>query len=392
MLNNIIYSIAATITREMKRMIRRPIYFLGTVGVMGFTYLFFLTFFNEGQPNKMPIAVVDMDNSSISRQFIRNLKATQQAEVVMLLKSHREAREEMQKGKIYGFVEIKKNFSREASSYRRPTLTFYVNDGYLVAGSLLLKDFTYMSNATSLGMERKVLRAKGMEEYRIMGLLQPIALDTHLIGNPWANYGTYLLNVILPGILQLMVLLMTIYAVGIELKLHTSHEWLANAGNSMFAALTGKLIPYTVLFTAIGIIGNLLLYRYMHYPMNSSIGWMFLAMFMLVVSSQCIATLLIGIIPVLRDSITIAGVFGVLGVTFAGATFPIEQMPSASQIFSHAFPINHYFSIYVNQELNGVSASYSAMNFVWMLAFCVLPFFVFGRLKHASQYENFPTK
>ena len=84
MLKTIIYSIAATITREMKRMIHRPIYFLGTVGVMGFTYLFFLTFFNEGQPNKMPIAVVDMDNSTISRQFIRNLKSKPTAKVADL--------------------------------------------------------------------------------------------------------------------------------------------------------------------------------------------------------------------------------------------------------------------------------------------------------------------
>ena len=46
-----------------------------------------------------------------------------------------------------------------------------------------------MSAATSIGVQQKILRAKGMEDNRIMGILQPITIDTHLIGNAWANYG-----------------------------------------------------------------------------------------------------------------------------------------------------------------------------------------------------------
>jgi len=145
MLNNIFIAISNTLSREFRRMVSRPIYFIGTVLVMGFCYVFFLTFFNEGQPNKMPIGIVDLDNSSLSRQFVRNLDATQQAKVVMRVGSHREAREEMQRGNIYAFVEIEQGFAAKAISSKRPPITFYVNDSYLVAGSLLLKDISYMS-------------------------------------------------------------------------------------------------------------------------------------------------------------------------------------------------------------------------------------------------------
>jgi ABC-2 type transport system permease protein len=392
MSNKLIPAIKNVLNRELRRMVSRPIYFIGTVGLVAFTYVFFLTFFNEGQPNKMPIAIVDLDNSSLSRQFARNLEATQQAQIVMRLNSHKEAREEMQRGNIYAFVELKHNFSKEAISNQRPTITFYVNDGYLIAGSLLFKDLTYMSVATSSGMQRKILRAKGMEENRIMGIIQPIVLDTHLIGNPWANYGTYLLNVILPGILELLILLMTVFAIGVELKERTSREWIEMSGNSMFAALTGKLLPYTIIFTILGVIGNLLLYKYMHYPLNSSIGWMFLATFLLVLASQSAGILFIGVTPVLRDGVTLAGVFGVLGVTFAGATFPIEQMPYPSRIFSYLFPVRHYFNIYVNQGLNGLNIHGSVLSFIVLFSFTILPFFVFNRLKKAGINQNFPTK
>jgi len=392
MSNKLFKAIINSLSRELKRMAGRPIYFISTVIIMTFTYVFFLTFFSEGQPNKMPIGVVDLDNSSISRQFTRNLGAMQHSDIVMRLNSHKDAREEMQRGNIYAFVEIKRDFAKEAVSNLRPTITFYVNDGYLIAGSLISKDLTYMSAATSIGMQQKVLRAKGIEENRIMGIVQPIVLDTHLIGNPWANYGTYLLNVILPGILQLMVLMMTVFPIGVEYKERTSREWLANSNNSFFGALTGKLLPYTIIFTLLGVIGNMLLYRYMHYPLNSSIGWMFLATFVLVLATQAVGILFIGITPVLRDGVTFAGLFGMLGVTFAGSTFPIEQMPVGTRIFSNFFPIHHYFEIYVNQALNGVGIHYSIIYFIALLSFSVLPFMVFNRLKKAAINQNFPVK
>ncbi len=140
MSTNIFKAITITLNRELRRMVSRPLYFITTVLVMVFCYVFFLTFFKEGQPNKMPIGIVDLDNSSLSRQFVRNLDATQQAREVMRLSSYKEAREEMQRGNIYAFAEIDHGFAAKAVSNRRPTLTFYVNDSYLIAGSLLLKD------------------------------------------------------------------------------------------------------------------------------------------------------------------------------------------------------------------------------------------------------------
>jgi len=381
-----------TFMRELKRMGSRPVYFLGTVGVMFFCYVFFLSFMSEGQPNKMPVGVVDLDNSSLSRQFLRNLNATQQANIVENLSSYTEARKEMQKGKIYAFVVIKNNFESEVLSNRRPKITFYVNDAYLVAGSLLLKDITYMSELTSGAMKQKVLKAKGVDESRIMGIIQPVSLDTHLIGNPWANYGVYLLNLLLPGVLQLMILMLTIFAIGIELKEKTSRLWLRTSDNSIFVALMGKLMPYTLVFTLLGIIGDVLLYWYMGYPVHSSILWMFLTTFLYVVAYQALGILIIGITPVLRDGVTIAAFYGLLGFTFAGFTFPIEQMPYAAQIYSYLFPIRFYFKIYVNQALYGLNIAYSVSYLLALIVFTVSPMFVYVRLKKAAIYQNYPIK
>jgi ABC-2 type transport system permease protein len=385
-------SIYGALGREAGRLRRDPVYFIGSVVVMTFCFIFFLTLFKEGVPQKMPVGVVDMDNSSLSRQYIRNVGATQLVDIASYPENFTEARREMQRGKIYAFIIISKDFESDVYSGRQPEITFYVNDSYLVAGSLILKNITYMSELTAGAVKQKTLQAKGVDESRIIGIIQPVNLDTHLIGNPWANYGIYLLNVLLPGVLQLMILMLTIYAIGSELKHRTSRHWLISADNNMFAALTGKLLPQTVVFTLLGIISNLLLYKYMHYPMNSGIFWMFLATFLYVMAYQALGVIIIGVTPVLRDGVTLSAFYGLLGFTFAGFTFPIEQLPYPFRIFSELFPIRHYFEIYVNQALNGTAVLYSLTQFLALIAFIILPMLVFSRLKKAALLQNYPVK
>lgn len=392
MLHSLFLAIKRTFQRELRRFVSRPIYLLASVGVMAFCFIFFLTFFDEGQPEKMPIGVVDLDNSSFSRQYLRNLQTTQHVDIKQHFASFKDAREAMQRGTIYAFVYIESDFYRQVITNRRPTLTFYVNNAYLVAGSLAAKDMSYMSLMTAGGVQRQVLRAKGVGDSQIMGIVQPITIDMHSIGNPWINYGTYLLNVLLPVMLQLMTLMLTVFSIGIELKERTSMEWMNNADNSLFAALMGKLMPYTIIFTILGLIGNLLLYKYMHFPLNSSIGWMFLATILLVLAAQALGILFIGLLPVLRDGITVAGIFGTLSITAAGATFPVEQLPYFFRELTMAFPMRHYFLIYVNQALNGVDVSLSLTKYLILLGFTLLPLFVYKRLKKAAIKMNYPIK
>ena len=381
-----------TLKREFSRMVSRPIYLVGTFGVMLFCFMFFGTLLENGMPDKMPIGIVDLDQSWVSRTLVRNLDATQQAKVVMHLGSYTEARREMQKGNIYAFLVIRKNFESNAVGGRKPTITFYVNDGYLVAGSLLMKDITYLSELGSGALNRAILRKKGVAEDRIMAEVQPIYVDAHMLGNPWTNYGIYLSNILLPGVMQLMIIMMTVFVIGVELKEKTSHEWLKTANNNMFVALTGKLLPYTLIFGLLGLFSNVLLYRYLHFPMNSGIGWMFLATILFVVAYQAIGVFIIGIIPVLRDGVALAAFYGLLGFTFAGFTFPIEQMVNNIQIFSFLFPIRYYFKIYANQALMGAPIQYSIVYFIAMIVFLALPFFVFMRLKSAAIKQNYPIK
>ena len=87
------------IRREIRIWARRPIYFLGSVAVMAFCTVFYLTFLGQGVPSDLPIAVVDLDGSSTSRNFCRQLDATQLGKVIHY-GSFSEAQADMQGGRV----------------------------------------------------------------------------------------------------------------------------------------------------------------------------------------------------------------------------------------------------------------------------------------------------
>ena len=375
----------AVIRREWNRILGRPIYLVSSVLVMVFCYIFFLSIFNDGMPRSLPIGVVDHDHSYVSRTFVRTIDAVPNVHVVKQYVDYGEARDAMQRGDIYAFYTLDKGFGRKLMSSQQPDYSFYVNEAYIVAGSLTYKELIYMSNLGIAFVQKKMLELKGEEviDKEILATVQPISNDSHMIANPYVNYGVYLLNMMLPGIMQMLILLMTVFTIGFEMKMNTTPELMKTANKSMLAALLGKLLPYTLLFSILGIGGNLVLYKFMHYPMNGSLLRYSFATVLFVMSYQAIGVMFIGLLPSLREALSLVAVYAILGVSFTGFTFPIEAMPRGVQVFQHLFPTRYYFKIYVAEALNGAPIRYSLIYFAVLAAFMLLPFLTYMRLRNA---------
>lgn len=375
--------------RECHRLVSRPLYLFCMVIAPLFCYVFFTTLMASGLPTDLPVGAVDLDNSNTSRKLLRNLDAFSQTGIVEQYNSVNEARHAIQQGKIYGFFYIPAHLSAEAQSQHQPTLSFYTNNSYLIAGSLLFKDMKMMGELASGSAARSVLYAKGATESQAMAFLQPIVIDTHPLNNPWLNYSVYLCNTLLPGVLMLMIFMITVYSIGVEIKDRTAREWLRTGNNSIYISLVGKLLPHTVIFTIMGIFYNVYLYGYLHFPCNSGIFSMIFATLFLVLASQSLGVVMIGTFPSLRLGLSFASLWGVISFSISGFTFPVMAMHPVLQALSNLFPLRHYFLIYVDQALNGYSMAYSWINYMALLIFMMLPFLVIHRLKKALIYYKY---
>ena len=384
-----LHNVKAAMLRELRLMRQRPIYLLSSVGVMAFCTVFFLTFLKDGMPKELPIGVVDGDNSSLSRNFIRQLDATELGRTVRF-GSYTQAREALQTGKINALIVIPEGMYDDVLSYRQPVLTFYVNSLYFVGGALAYKDVLTMANLASGAVQREILTAKGMDKTEMAGMLQPIVIDAHQIGNTTTDYGIYLTNVLLPGILELIIILVTVYSTGAELKYGTSRHLLEKAGNSTITALTGKLVPYTILFLILGLTCNIILYRWADFPLEGNLPDMAVGMILFVLACEAVAIFIVGTIPVLRTAISVSAIYSVLAFSMAGFTFPVEAMPPYIQGISVLFPLRHYYLFYVQEAIFGAGFGGWWEEAVHMGIFLFLPFLVLKRLGKAYRRLDYP--
>lgn len=381
--------ISAVARRELRIIRNRPLYLVGSIGVITFCAIFFLTFLEGGLPHDIPIGLVDEDYSTTSRNFSQQLDATQLGKVVHY-DSFAEAREDMTSGKISAVCVIPKGMNEDIQSFRQPKISFYINGLYFVSGALAWKDLLTMVNLTNGAVQRQVFRAKGYNDEQIMGMIRPIDIDTHQIGNVTTNYNYYLTGTLLPAILEMIIIIVLIYSLGTELKYGTSRHLMNTAGNSITTALMGKLTVWTLIFSAIGFILILLLYHWMHFPMAGSIFNMFIAMFLLVLASEAVAIFILEMIPVPRLALSIGALYSVLGFSLSGFTLPLEAMPPYIQGLAVAFPIRHYYLFLVQEAIFGTGFAGWWKEAIYLLLFLFVPLLGLHRLKDAYINQNYP--
>ncbi|WP_418942165.1 ABC transporter permease [Phocaeicola coprophilus] len=367
--------------REVLRIAVRPLYLFCMIIAPVFCYLFFTTLMANGLPTDLPAGVVDLDNTSTTRNIIRNLDAFQQTHIVAHYPSVMEARKAIQRGEIYSFYYIPEGTTEATLASRQPKVSFYVNYSYLIAGSLLYKDQRTISELAAGAVGRATLYAKGVTEDQAMAFLQPIVIDTHALNNPWLNYSVYLCNTLFPGILMLLIFLTTIYTLGEEVKNGTGRELMRLADNSITKVLIGKLLPHTLVFFVIAVFYNVYLYGYLHYPCHSGIFPMLLAGLLLVLSSQAFGVFLFGLFGSFRLALSAASLWGVISFSISGFTFPVMAMHPTLQALCVLFPLRHYYLLYVNFALNGYPLIYAWQAVAALLVFLLLPFLILKKLR-----------
>ena len=383
---NRIFAIAR---REVYRMSSRRLYLLAVLVFPVLSILFFTSIMKDGVPTRLPIAVVDLDQTLTSRKFVRNIDATQGSAVVMHLNSENEAMKELRKTNIYGFVVLPKNMQADIMTSRQPVVSYYYQNGFLIAGGLVQNDLTQMLHTLSAGIDLQKREAMGQSEETLMASVQPIKFDAHMLFNPETNYPVYVTSIMLPIMLQLFILMITVYSIGIEIKERSSREWLKMADKSMVVAIAGKLLPYTVIFMVLMTFQNLLLYRVLMVPLNVNMGWMIFASGLFVLAYQAIGVFFVGLLPLMRHSLNLAAFYGILALTLVGFSFPAESMSPVFQAWAGGFPARHYMHIFQDQMLAGFEPYYALKSYVFLMLFLLLPFTILGRLNSALIYQNF---
>lgn len=165
---------------------------------------------------EVPAAVVDMNKSTLSREFIRKVDATPDVKIQSHCADMEEAKLLLKESKVYGVIYIPESFSSDITKGIQTQVTLYCD----MSGMLYYKAILTASTEVSLKMNKaiKVKRAGNTTDRQDEISSAPITYEAVNLFNPQAGYASFLLPAVLILIIQQTLLL------GVGLSAGTARE------------------------------------------------------------------------------------------------------------------------------------------------------------------------
>ena len=165
---------------------------------------------------EVPAAVVDMNKSTLSREFIRKVDATPDVKIQSHCADMEEAKLLLKESKVYDVIYIPESFSSDINKGIQTQVTLYCD----MSGMLYYKAILTASTEVSLKMNKaiKVKRAGNTTNRQDEISATPITYEAVNLFNPQAGYASFLLPAVLILIIQQTLLL------GVGLSAGTARE------------------------------------------------------------------------------------------------------------------------------------------------------------------------
>ena len=282
----------------------------------------------------LPVAVLDLDRSATSRTATRWLETTRGARVAGHVEDLGAARSAILERQAYGVLVVPRHFERDLLRGRSPHASFLFNQEYYTAGGNVSADVS----REATGAAALLTTLSGREP-------APIRLDLRTLFNPTVSYAQALGYLLIGGLLQIVIGLATIYAIGRELTDRTAPEWLEAARGSTLAAWLGKLWPYTVLHSLLTLmlLGGFTIWY--HIPVRGPAWLLVVGTVAFVLAGQAFGVLIIARIGNLRRAVSLAALIFGPAAAFSGVTFPLAAMPLGPHIWAEALPLTHALAL-----------------------------------------------
>ena len=320
----------------------------------------------------LPVAVVDLDGSALSRRLVRAIDATPAARVVAGRGDATDAAGFLRRGEAYAVVVLPAGLERDVERGAAPRVQALTNGVWLLPATLVGRDVRAAVATVSAELEVRARVARGEPPTRATVAAEPVRAELRPLFNPALAYARFLFLALVPTLLHMSVLTLAVHALGSELRWGTAAAWLTAAGGRAWTAVLGKLLPYTLWFALLWIalveaaLGALDLA-----PAGSRALW-WAAAILVVVAYQGLGALLVAATGNLRLATSVAGLLAGPAFAVVGVTFPRVAMPAAARAWAAALPLTHYLDVQAQQVTVGAPARASLAALGALLAMAVL--------------------
>jgi ABC-2 type transport system permease protein len=300
--------------------------------------------FSAAVPRELPVGVVDLDRSSLSRKFIRYLDASPALQVADQFESQRDGKVAIGDGDLYALVVIPAHLARDAALGKAPEITAFFNAQYLlVAKAIRSTLYEIEANiATELDVARTIVETPVLSAALAESL--PIRSQITSLYNMNLNYAQFLIPGIVAALLQILICSTTILSLGREFKWGGSHYW---KNYDLGTAIVGKMIVYTVLFVAHGMLLLGVFFAVLGWPYHANLAMLVPVLTLFVIACQILGAFFFVLSFDMTRALSFAGAFSAPAFAFLGVTFPASDMSVFAHFWRDLMPAAHFIDAFI---------------------------------------------
>lgn len=329
--------------------------------------LFLLLIFSAGQPLNLPVGVVDLDQSSLSRKAVRYIDASPVLNVTHRYSSVAEGKTDLADADIYALIVIPANLSRDVMLGEAPSITAFFNAQYLLVGKAIRSSLVVIENtlAIELDVGKTLVNIPVMKAALATAL--PIRNQMTALYNQNMSYATFLVPALLTALFQLVIICVTILSLGKKSKRYES-----SLETTLVTRLAGSLLFYICVFTLHILAAIAVLYGALDWPHQPSLSGLVPLVVLFVIACQLLGAFFFVLTFDLVKSLSLAGAFTAPAFAFLGVTFPASDMSVFAQFWRNLMPAAHYMNGFLNQVSYAAGFGHSLKPALLMIAFAVL--------------------
>ncbi len=357
--------------REIGWLWRRP-FLLGLTTIVPLAQMALLTaIFSAGLATRLPIAVLDLDGSDLSRTIIRTVDATPDTAVAVRAGDLAEGRGLILSGKVNGLLMLPQNLQRDVFAGRRPEVVFFYNTQALTIGNLTARGVNAAVPNVAAGIKLSLRSEQGEPIELAQADLQPIPVQTHALFNPTLNYVYFLLTTLIPAVLQVVMVMTGAYSVGLDVETPHRLRILRALGGGLLPAMAGKILPYTVLFMLMLGFGDTVLVGMFGLPLHGHAWLLILAGLLFVTSCLLFGVLLAVFLKSTASAVSVGTLLTAPAFGYMGIGFPRLGMSTFAYDWGSLLPGTWYLIARVDQTIRGTPVDLSWKPILVLLVFVV---------------------
>ena len=330
----------------------------GTVLIFLVAAILYPMLYSVGYVNEtireIPVAVVDLDHTSMSRQYSRMLDATEQVAVSCRPTTMQEAEQLFYQGKIHGVVLIPRSFEKNIFRGEQANVTVYCDAGRFFVYKQVYTAATFVTATMNAGVEVKGMLARGKMFDEAINRYEAISPQMFDLYNPSSGYATF----IVPGILMIIIQQTLLVGIGLLFGKHYERKKLLATGSvkgrvQSIQVILGKSSVYVALYLVTTLVTLVLFYHWLSFPDKTNFFRIYplLLVYLFTVSFMGIA---ISVWFRKRVHALMFIVFISPIVFFlCGVAWPMESLPGFIKILGYLFPTTPMLPAFLKLRIMG---------------------------------------